>query len=90
MNDKSTKDKVIGKTKEVVGRIQKAAGDLTDDAELKAKGIKTEAQGKAQAKPEGFFGRIKETVGDAVDTVRNKVEEVTHSDTTHTNPTTRK
>jgi uncharacterized protein YjbJ (UPF0337 family) len=87
MTDKSMKNKVIGKTKEVVGRVQKAAGDLTDDAELKAKGHKTEAQGKAQGKPESFFDKVKDTVSNAVTAVTDKVDEATHPDKNPTHST---
>lgn len=80
MKDKGTKDQMEGHAKEVKGRIQQAVGDLTGDAELKAKGHKTEAQGKTQ----GFFGKVKDTVEEAVDIVKDKVEEVTHPDKTDT------
>lgn len=71
-------DNVEGKAKEVVGRVQQSAGDLTDDPNLKAQGQATEAEGKTQ----GFFGKVKQGVSDAVDTVKNKAEDVANPNRT--------
>lgn len=45
------------------GRIKQAAGDLTDDDELKNEGKKDEAAGK-----------LKDKVNDAVDSVKEKLD----------------
>jgi uncharacterized protein YjbJ (UPF0337 family) len=80
MEETSIKDKVIGKTKEAFGRVQKAAGDLTGDAGLKAKGEKTEALGKAQGKPQGFLDKVKNTVKDIVGIAKYTYAEATNYD----------
>ncbi len=53
----------------ITGHVKEAAGDLTDDKNL-------ENEGKAQR----MGGEIKEKVGDAVDAVKDKVNEVLHKD----------
>jgi len=53
------------KTDQVKGRVKEAAGDLTDDKELKNEG-----------KVDQAAGSVKEKVGDAVD----KVKDVLHRD----------
>jgi uncharacterized protein YjbJ (UPF0337 family) len=73
MSNTGDQDKLEGKAKELGGRVQQAAGDLTDDADLKARGEATETEGKAQ----GFVGGVKNTVNRATDKVLDKLNEVT-------------
>jgi uncharacterized protein YjbJ (UPF0337 family) len=51
------------------GRAKEAAGDLTDDKDLQREG-----------KADRVGGEIKEKVGDAVDKVKDKVDDVLHKD----------
>lgn len=57
------------KTDQAKGRVKQAAGDLTDDDDLKREG-----------KVEQKAGEVKEKVGDAVDKVKDKVDDVLHRD----------
>lgn len=54
---------------EMKGRAKEAAGALTDDKDLKREGKVDRASATA-----------KEKVGDAVDAVKDKVEEIVHRD----------
>jgi uncharacterized protein YjbJ (UPF0337 family) len=54
------------KFEDLKGRAKEAAGDLTDNDELKRKG-----------KVEQGAASVKEKVGDAVDKVRDKVKDLT-------------
>lgn len=54
------KDQLKGTAKEMGGRAQEAAGDLTGSSEHKAKGMAKQAKGKAQ-----------QTVGDAKEILRD-------------------
>lgn len=51
------------------GRVKEAAGDLTDDDDLKREG-----------KADRVGGEVKEKVSDAVDKVKEKVDDVIHHD----------
>lgn len=51
------------------GRVKEAAGDLTDDDELKAEGKADRTAGGIKEKAE----QAKDKVGDAVDAVKDKV-----------------
>ena len=57
------------KIDEAKGRVKEAAGDLTDDKDLKREGKMDQAGSE-----------IKEKVGDAVDAVKEKVDDVLHKD----------
>lgn len=48
------------------GRVKQAAGDLTDNKDLKNEGKKDEAAGKVKGAVDG----VKDTVNDAVDKIR--------------------
>jgi uncharacterized protein YjbJ (UPF0337 family) len=54
-----------GKADEVKGRVKQAAGDLTDNADLKREGKKDEAGGK-----------VKQKVEDAKDWVEDKIDDL--------------
>jgi uncharacterized protein YjbJ (UPF0337 family) len=71
----ANEDQVKGTAKEWTGKAQQAAGDLTDNPELKAKGEDTELEGKTQ----GVLGKAKETIKDAVDTVKDKLDHLGHN-----------
>jgi uncharacterized protein YjbJ (UPF0337 family) len=43
-----TSDKVEGKVQQGAGTIEKAAGDATNDADLKRRGMMDEAEGKGK------------------------------------------
>jgi len=51
------------------GRAKEAAGDLTDDDDLKREG-----------KSDRIGGEIKEKAGDVVDKVKDKVDDIVHRD----------
>lgn len=57
-----------GEKDQAVGRIKQAAGDLTDDEDLKREGKKDEAAGKVKDKVDD----AKDAINDAVDKVRGK------------------
>jgi len=52
------KDRVEGKLKDVTGRIQRQAGEWTDDSETQAKGAAKQAEGKVQ----NAWGKVKDSV----------------------------
>lgn len=53
-----------GNSDQAKGRVKQAAGDLTDDDDLKREGMADETGGK-----------IKDKVGDAVDSVKDKFKD---------------
>jgi uncharacterized protein YjbJ (UPF0337 family) len=57
------------KTDETKGRVKEAAGDLTDDKDLKREGQMDQAGAK-----------VKEKTGDAVDTVKEKANDLMDDD----------
>lgn len=57
-----------GETDQAKGRIKQAAGDLTDDDDLRREGKKDEAAGKVK----DVIGDAKDKLDDAVDNVRDK------------------
>ena len=57
------------KMDELKGRVKEAAGSLTDDKELKREG-----------KTDQAAASVKDAVGNAVDSVKDKVEDLTHRD----------
>lgn len=59
-----------GNTDQAKGRIKQAAGDLTGNDDLKHEGKLDEAAGKAKK----FASDAKESVEDAVDNVRKKLD----------------
>lgn len=63
-----TGDVMSGEKDQAIGKIKQAAGDLTDDEDLKAEGKKDEAAGKVKE----FVGDAKDKVEELVDKVRDK------------------
>jgi uncharacterized protein YjbJ (UPF0337 family) len=54
------------------GRVKQAAGDLTDDDELKAEGKGDEMLGKAK----GALNDLRDKAEDAVEAVKDKVDDI--------------
>lgn len=50
------KDRVEGKAKDVAGRVERQAGEWTDDPKLQVKGAAKQAEGKVQ----NTFGKAKD------------------------------
>lgn len=63
------RDRIEGTIEEAKGRVEQAAGALTDDDRMKAEGMLDEAKGRAQQ----FLGDIK----DKVDDLRDDAEQAT-------------
>ena len=61
-------DELKGKVNEGVGGTQEQAGRMTGDRDMEADGAARKQEGKA----EGLLGKVKDTVGDAVDAVKDK------------------
>ena len=57
------KDRVEGKLKDVAGRVERQAGEWTDDPNMQVKGAAKQAEGKVQ----NTWGKAKDAVGDATD-----------------------
>ena len=58
-----------GETDQAKGRIKQAAGDLTDNDDLKRDGKRDETAGKVKE----TIGDVKESLDDAVDSVKKKL-----------------
>ena len=58
-----------GKMDETKGRVKEAAGDLTDDDDLKAEGKADRASGKAKQ----FVDKAEDKVDDAIDSAKRKL-----------------
>ncbi len=61
---------VSGESDKAEGRIKQAAGDLTDNEDLKNEGKKDEAAGKVK----GAVDDAKDKANSAVDSVKNKLD----------------
>jgi uncharacterized protein YjbJ (UPF0337 family) len=59
-----------GSTDDMKGRIKEAAGDLTNDDDLKREGKADQAGAKVKDAAE----KLKDKVGDAVDAVKKKMD----------------
>lgn len=62
-----TEDKVSGKLDEFKGKAKQAAGDLTDNEDLRDEGKRDEAKGEGKQ----FIGKVKDAVEDAKDAVED-------------------
>jgi uncharacterized protein YjbJ (UPF0337 family) len=60
-----------GSADDMKGRIKEAAGDLTNDEDLKREGKADQAGAKVKDAAE----KLKDKVGDAVDAVKNKMDD---------------
>jgi uncharacterized protein YjbJ (UPF0337 family) len=56
------RDEAKGKANAVTGRVKQAAGDLTNDPDLRGEGEAQEIEGKVQQ----GFGTVRRKVGEAV------------------------
>lgn len=63
---------VEGKYEEMKGRAKEAAGDLTDDDDMKRDGKIDQASGKATQKVD----HVKEKIEDTIDRVADKAKQV--------------
>lgn len=57
------KDRVEGKVKDVAGRVERQAGEWTDDPKLQVKGAAKQAEGKVQ----NAWGKAKDATKNAAD-----------------------
>jgi uncharacterized protein YjbJ (UPF0337 family) len=57
------KDQVEGKVKDIAGRVQRQAGEWSDDPEQQVKGAAKQAEGKVQ----NAWGKGKDAAKDAAD-----------------------
>jgi uncharacterized protein YjbJ (UPF0337 family) len=57
------KDQVEGKVKDIAGRVQRQAGEWSDDPEQQVKGAAKQAEGKVQ----NTWGKGKDAAKDAAD-----------------------
>lgn len=64
------KDEVEGKTDQLKGRAKQAAGDLSNDDQLKGEGAADEAGGNVQE----AFGKGKREVGNAIKDLGNAIK----------------
>ena len=67
MND----DQVQGEVKDVVGKVEETAGDMTGDGELQRKGLLDQLAGKLQK----LFGTVTEEAQPAADKVKKFAKE---------------
>jgi uncharacterized protein YjbJ (UPF0337 family) len=64
------RDELEGKAETLKGKIKQAAGDLTDDPDLRDEGVADEAAGRTQ----NAFGHAKRKVGEAIEDVGKAVK----------------
>jgi uncharacterized protein YjbJ (UPF0337 family) len=64
------RDELEGKAEALKGKVKQAAGDLSDDPNLKDEGIADEAAGKTQ----DTLGRARRKVGEAVEDLGDKMK----------------
>jgi uncharacterized protein YjbJ (UPF0337 family) len=64
------RDEIEGKTEALKGKVKQAAGDLTDDEQLKNEGIADEAAGKTQ----DAIGRGRRKVGEFIEDVGESIK----------------
>ena len=60
-----------GSTDDMKGRLKQAAGDLTDNDDLKREGKADQAGAKVKDAAE----KLKDKIGDAVDAVKHKIDD---------------
>jgi len=64
------RDELEGKSESIKGKVEQAAGDLTDNQDLHEKGVADEASGKTQE----TFGRARRKVGEALDDLADEIK----------------
>ena len=57
------KDQIKGGAKDIAGKVQQKAGELTGSEKQQVKGLKNQAEGKIQK----GYGDVKEAIDDATD-----------------------
>ena len=62
MNFRMNKDRVEGKMKDVAGRVERQAGEWTDNEKMQVRGTAKQAEGKVQ----NAVGKLKDAAKDAV------------------------
>jgi uncharacterized protein YjbJ (UPF0337 family) len=62
-DDKMNKDRVEGKVKDVAGRVERQAGEWTDDPKMQVKGAAKQAEGKVQ----NAWGKAKDAAKETAD-----------------------
>ncbi len=84
------KDRFEGKVKDVAGRVERQAGEWTDDPKLQVKGAAKQAEGKVQ----NAWGKAKDAAKQADDAAASKppqsVPDEIDSDETDANETRRR
>ena len=63
-------DNIKGKMKDIGGKAQRVAGEVTGDSELEAKGTANQVEGKVQ----NAWGNVKKEARDLKDDVKSKLE----------------
>ena len=64
------RDELEGKAEALKGKVKQAAGDLTNDPDLKDEGVVDEAAGKTQ----DAFGRGRRKVGEAIEDIGDQIK----------------
>jgi uncharacterized protein YjbJ (UPF0337 family) len=64
------KDEIKGKADQTKGRMKEAAGDVTDNDDLRNEGEADQVKGKA----EDTFGKARRKVGNALDDLGHKIK----------------
>jgi uncharacterized protein YjbJ (UPF0337 family) len=64
------RDELEGKSESIKGKVKEAAGDLSDNEQLRNEGVADEVSGKAQE----TFGRTRRKVGEALDDIADDIK----------------
>jgi uncharacterized protein YjbJ (UPF0337 family) len=64
------RDELDGRAEKLKGKLKQAAGDLTDDDQLRDEGVADEAAGTVQ---EGF-GRGRRKLGEAIEDIGDRIK----------------
>lgn len=64
------RDELEGKSESIKGKVEQAAGDLTDNQDLRDQGVADEASGKTQE----TFGKARRKVGEALDDLADDIK----------------
>jgi uncharacterized protein YjbJ (UPF0337 family) len=64
------RDELDGKSESIKGKVEQAAGDLTDNEELRERGAAHEISGKTRE----TFGRARRKVGEALDDLADVIK----------------
>lgn len=75
LEDGMDSDRITGKAKETIGKVEAAAGDVMGDPETEARGNVRQAAGAAQ----DLYGQAKDTFGDSFSDLSDSTEKALHS-----------